>query len=389
MEDIIIYDVSAIYATKDDYVDSVFYEKTRNKLVAIFDTYDCFKIENPPPFFHKGNVSIDTTTNRTPPYVELSHIQFTSRLDQTSSSMSTNKTLNGSIGSFSNQGRRHHIMRTSYHSGVGGVGRYKNMDKPNKARMRLKLGQDDKVHTMTMGCLNKLTKENYYVMAMKMFLQVEMTNIIGIIDTIFNICFTPSNYTYLYISLVFFIFDKTKNSGVKTVILHKIKSTIEALMRVDTYDIDDIPNESYDVFCNRVKKKGETISKVKSMMYIFQHNVIASMLDIEMNDFCRALISLADTSNLTHHTLVTIVECLVECFEDHSGVEFYSLTKYSWKKLIDLKKLDLDRLYAFLQYQISKGNSSKLKFKCVDLEDKLQTYSKEIWRISTTKSHIT
>ena len=354
VDDIITYDIKTFYDKKYDYQDTSFYTKTNDKLQAIFDKFDCFKattdVTNNTVVYFKHNVNINSEAPR-------------ASISVSSSSYTQTTTLTN--GGYLYSQRRHHSshFHGKYHSG----GRKMAMS----IKPKLIVTTDDKMISMTRDCLNKLTKENHRKMCVKIFLQVDNSNVIPTLNLIFDTCFKSSVYTDLYISIIFYLFDRSMDTTIKNSIINVINDHLTTMMNIDAYYIEEVSNESYDFFCDRVKKNNTIISKTRSIMYCFQNNDITPQLKATINEFSINLIDmLVSNDQQGINTSVTIVECLVECFSHKDEIEFLSTENIAWKKLIDLKESELEKLRSFLQEHISFG-TSKLKFKCIDLEETL------------------
>lgn len=358
-DDIITYDIKTFYDKKDDYQDTSFYAKTNDKLQSIFHKFDCFKattdVINNTVVYFKHSVNISNEVSR-------------ASISVSSSSYTQTTTLTNGGNLYSQ--RRHHSshFHGKYHSG----GRKMVMT----MKPKLITTTDDKMISMTRDCLNKLTKDNYRKMSVKIFLQVDNSNVIPTLNLIFNTCFKSSVYNDLYISIIFYLFDRSMDTTIKNSIINVINDHLTTMMNIDAYCIEEVSNESYDFFCDRVKKNTTIISKTRSILYCFQNKDIRPHLKATMNEFSNNLMDLL-VSNDQHsiNTSVTLVECLVECFSHKDDIEFLSVENIAWKKLIDLKESELEKLRAFLQEHISFG-TSKLKFKCIDLEETLLSYLK-------------
>ena len=361
VDDIITYDLNVIYAQKDDYQETSFYAKTNDKLQAIFERFDCFK----------GTIDV---TNLTVVHFKQQGNSHTGSISSepsrvsisvSSSSYTKTTTITNNAGHFYSQ-RRHQSSQfnVKYYSG----GRKMVVSKP-----KLIVSNDDKMISMTRDCLNKLTKDNYRKMCVKIFLQVDNSNVIPTLNLIFNTCFKSSVYNDLYISIIFYLFDRSMDTTIKNSVTDVINQHLADMMNIDAYRIEEMLNESYDFFCDRVKKNNTIISKTRSIMYCFQNTDIMSCLKPTINEFCINLVDMLLCNDVGITTSVTIVECLIECFAHKSDIEFLSVENIAWKKLIDLKNSELEKLKAFVREHISFG-TSKLKFKCIDLEEALLSY---------------
>lgn len=367
MDDIITYEVSLIYEQKGDYKDTSFYKKTFNKLSIIFERYDCFKTSiDPQSTSGSVNKHHAATAANNPDQV------FHRQTHAAASHYNKQSGSGGNEGSFPqrrNGGGGGSTYGTGKYHGSGSR-RYAN----NNSRPKAISTPVEKNVVTTRDCLNKLTKTTYNKMCSKLFWLIDSYNIESTLQMILTTAFRTPAYIDLYVSLIFYIFDRTTDKLVKQCVVRVVNEHMSLMMNSESYVIDEVSNESYDFFCERVKKHNSLLCKTKTMMYFFQNDRLATELHVTVDEYCKTIIDMLKVDDIGTCTYVTIVECLIECFSDNlNEVVFTSLDTIAWKKLIDLKTLDLYELYEFIAHNISVG-TSKLKFKCVDLEETIRNY---------------
>jgi len=341
MDDIITYDIDDICLKKNTYYSTNFYDRTYARFKDILDKYECF-----------------------------SSVEFLINCKQIHDSKSNVSTSTNN--QYSNTNRKHH------HNYNNSNNRINTKKQNNISRPVHQFTCDDKMSNIVRDSLNKLSKNNYNKICIKIYLQSDVSNISSTIDTILSTSFQSKVYNDLYVSLIFYIFDKTVEQNIKQTIITQFNSCIKYMMSIEAYEIVDIPNETYDYFCERVKRHNNILSKFKSIMFIFQHDTIRELLNIKQIDFCNNVINMiSNAHDLNLLTYIIVIECIKECFSINNEVIFKSSQDIPWKKMIDLKNINLEILNDFI-WRESDSNNYKLKFKCIDLKETLETYLKNV-----------
>ena len=149
-----------------------------------------------------------------------------------------------------------------------------------KHLLKCSLNNNDTL-SFVMSSLNKLTIANYEKIYSKFTLKIDNNLMKEIIDIILQTNNNAPLFNELYVGLIFHIFHLSPND-IKNNIVSQCHSYIDELFDKSLYITND-NNETYDMFCSRIKNKNEIINRIRAFFFLTQKN------DFANHSFCKLI----------------------------------------------------------------------------------------------------
>lgn len=251
--------------------------------------------------------------------------------------------------------------------------KYQNKHKP-KHIIKCNMNNNESFSTVTSG-LNKLTMSNYDKIYSKIMLKID-TNLMK--DTINLILQTNNNasmFNELYIGLIFHIFNQSKHEN-KKIILSECYSYIKELFNKSLYIANDY-NETYDMFCSRIKNKNEIVSRIRAFFFLTQKPDF-TYTDHSFTDLVFYLFKmLRDIVNCEEFVVQSeqLLDALIICFSLNDKLTIPTINDVITTKILISKenlKLFKEQCKSFKDSE--RFCSYKIKFKIQDLEQCINNY---------------
>lgn len=233
----------------------------------------------------------------------------------------------------------------------------------------------DNIVSFTVSNLNKLTMENYEKVFTNFGTKIDEQNLIKTVDLILQTNDKAVLCNELYVGLVFHLYT-LGNSNVKRSIWEKCNSYIQELFNKDLYETND-ENETYDMFCLRLKNKNEITSRIRAFFFIIQHESFNNLkytfsdLIVFMFDFLEEVVNKKEFVLFSEQLL----DSLIVCFDLKENIKIPSVHK----KFLSKNKICFQKLKSFSEIceriiNVDSFCSFKIKFKIQDLENRIQNY---------------
>lgn len=223
--------------------------------------------------------------------------------------------------------------------------------------------------------LNKLTTSNYNKIFSKFALKIDSNHMKEIINLILQTNNNASMTNELYVGLIFHIFCLS-SVDVKKVILSQCYSYIDELFDKSLYITND-NNETYDMFCSRIKNKNEIINRIRAFFFLTQHSEFASSTHT-FSSLIQYLFDMLQAIIRSNECIVQseqLLDALLTCFALNEQMSIPTINeKITPVNLISRQNLkDFDEVCKSL-IQLDKYCSYKIKFKIQDLEKSITQY---------------
>jgi hypothetical protein len=189
-------------------------------------------------------------------------------------------------------------------------------------------------------------------------------------------------YGELYVGLLFHIFNQYNNNIVVQEQIAAHTNTFFVMLfdesLYDTITLSHTCDESYDMFCSRIKNKQMLLNTIKAFFLVLQMDSIAFKLDFSFDDYVTFLFDLYKNKfEQGFESVENILDKLILCFKLDEKI---TIPKVHHQSIV-CKKLISQKCFDFNINVISKIDprslTFKIKFKYLDLEEHISKYFKD------------
>jgi hypothetical protein len=251
--------------------------------------------------------------------------------------------------------------------------KFQNKNKP-KHIIKCSINNNESLSLVTSG-LNKLTMSNYDKIYSKVIMKIDNNLMKETVNLILQTNNNASLFNELYVGLIFHIFHLSNNET-KKIITSECSSYIKELFDKSLYIVNDC-NETYDMFCSRIKNKHELISRIRAFFFLTQHNDFTvdsySFSDLVFYIFNMLNEIITDEAYIVQSE--QLLDALIACFTLNDQLYVPTINdKINTKILITQQNLKLFEELCENLTQYETYCSYKIKFKIQDLENCIKLY---------------
>lgn len=231
--------------------------------------------------------------------------------------------------------------------------------------------------------LNKISYDNQLRTYNKIHIYTDCTNVELILKKIQHFMLNSTTYNTLYVGLIYYLYENSNANSVKQITLNTLQSMIDSLFQDELFNTRQEGSESYDDFCSRLKDRSMLLSKIKSIILIYQYTEFNESLNksIDVIIFhiynCLQQTTLFENKTVESQYLKIKIELLLDClilFTEKQSI------KGLYKKLNLQSNICKDKII-HIREAIEKYSSSdisnaylKVKFKCLDYIESFDKY---------------
>ena len=251
--------------------------------------------------------------------------------------------------------------------------KFQNKHRP-KHIIKCSMNNNESLSLVT-SSLNKLTMSNYDKIYSKMVMKIDNNLMKETVNLILQTNNNAAMFNELYVGLIFHIFHLSNNET-KKIILSECNSYIQELFDKSLYIAND-HNETYDMFCLRIKNKHEIVSRIRAFFFLTQHNDFT----VDSYSFSDLIFYIFNMLNeiITDEEYVVqseqLLDALIACFTLNDQLYVPSLNDtITTKNLISQQNLKSFEELCKTLAQYETYCSYKIKFKIQDLENNIKFY---------------
>ena len=229
--------------------------------------------------------------------------------------------------------------------------------------------------SFVMSSLNKLTMANYEKIFSRFTLKIDNNLMKDIVDLILQTNNNASMFNELYVGLIFHIFHLS-SIDIKNIIVSQCNSYVDELFDKSLYITND-NNETYDMFCSRIKNKSEIINRIRAFFFLTQKTDFAnntysfSELVFYIFEMLQEIIHKEDYIVQSEQLL----DALLTCFTLNENTCIPTVNEQVvTKNLISCQNLKTFKDICKSLIQLDNYRSYKIKFKIQDLENNIKHY---------------